>query len=203
MAISTLDHVMQDIVRVGRTVDPALWTPADVLAKLLEEGGELSTAVQIKNGKLPTKTQEDGEEFDECADVINCAVDAVSQVNRDLSPEEIIDRIRDSLVQKNKKWKAGIDKGFQKPTSDDILSKVNFNDTFLGKDKEFIQNFYDLQHALSKFSISEVTKNVLDDHYTTVGVNLIVKDKDGNEFTLKCSLGKFTLDKLFGYGKES
>jgi NTP pyrophosphatase (non-canonical NTP hydrolase) len=112
MAISTLDHVMQDIVRVGRTADPKRWLPSDVLAKLFEEGGELSTAVQIKNGKLPLKSQEDGEEFDECADVINCAIDAVSQVNRDLSPDEIINRIKDSLIRKNKKWKAAIDKGW-------------------------------------------------------------------------------------------
>jgi hypothetical protein len=78
---------------------------------------------------------------------------------------------------------------------------VNDNDSFLEKD--FAQKFYDLKKALSEFSITEVTHSVLDDQHTKVGVNLIVTDKDGQQFALKCSLEKLTLDKLFGYGKES
>jgi NTP pyrophosphatase (non-canonical NTP hydrolase) len=104
-AMSRIGGTLIDIVNIGRLADPVQWTPSDVLAKLGEEAGELSRAVQIKRGKLPSKTQPDGEEFRECADVINCAIDAVSQVNRDLTPEEIIARLQLAMIEKNAKWK--------------------------------------------------------------------------------------------------
>jgi NTP pyrophosphatase (non-canonical NTP hydrolase) len=84
--------------------------PSDVIAKLAEETGELARAIQIKNGKLPSKTQPDGEEIEECADVINCAIDAISQVNRDLSDQELLRRLIVATVKKNKKWASLINK---------------------------------------------------------------------------------------------
>ena len=104
----SLNEIFNNIIALGRTVDPEKWTPSDVLAKLLEEAGELSTAIQIKRGKMPSKTQDDGEEIDECADVINCAIDAISQVNRELSTDEIINKLMNSLIKKNMKWASRI-----------------------------------------------------------------------------------------------
>ena len=101
-----LNDIFAQIIALGRTVDTKRWLPSDVLAKLAEECGELSKAVQIKNGKLPSKTQPDGEEIEECADVINCAIDAISQVNRDLTDEELLRRLIAAMLKKNKKWES-------------------------------------------------------------------------------------------------
>lgn len=106
----TLHDIFSNIIKLGRTVDPNKWLPSDVIAKLAEETGELARAVQIKNGKLPTKTQPDGEEIEECADVINCAIDAISQVNLDLSDEELLNRLMIAMINKTKKWKSVINK---------------------------------------------------------------------------------------------
>lgn len=100
----SLNDMFCQVIDLGRTVDTELWTPSDVIAKLAEETGELARAVQIKNGKLPSKTQPDGEEIEECADVINCAIDAISQVNRDLSSEELLNRLITAMIKKNAKW---------------------------------------------------------------------------------------------------
>lgn len=104
--LSEIKDVLLDTIRIGRTVDTAKWTPSDVIAKLAEETGELARAIQIKNGKLPSKTQPDGEEIEECADVINCAIDAISQVNRNLTNEELLMRLLLAMVKKNKKWES-------------------------------------------------------------------------------------------------
>lgn len=105
-----MENAILSAINIGRTVNPNTWSPADVVSKLFEEGGELSQAIQIKRGMLPTKTQEDGEEIRECADVILCAIDAVSQVNRDLTPEELLSKITEAVILKQQKWQRAIDK---------------------------------------------------------------------------------------------
>lgn len=104
---STFREAFKNIVTIGRTAAPS-WTAADVLAHVLQEAGELSTAIQVKRGALKKNLAED--EFGECADVINCIVDAVSQVNKDKTPEQIVDKLTEALIKKSVKWKGILDR---------------------------------------------------------------------------------------------
>lgn len=104
----TLNEAIGNCVDVGRKVNDSIWTVTDGVSKLFEEGGELSAAIQTKLGKLD-KPYESGDEFDECADVLMCAVDVISRANRDLSKDEIIEGIIKSLNKKTKKWNKIVD----------------------------------------------------------------------------------------------
>lgn len=102
--------VMAEIINIGRIVDPVKWTPANAVAKLFEEGGELSEAVQVVNGDLVKDNKNITAEdvFLEGADVIMCTVDVVSQMNLDLSPDEVIERLMAATMTKLPGWKAKI-----------------------------------------------------------------------------------------------
>lgn len=98
-----MDTLIRDILETGRMVDPKEWQPGDVFFKLGEEMGELAEAVQVKRGKINKTLKED--EFGELADVLNCALDLVNQVNRDLTPDEFMERLHAAMAKKTQKWK--------------------------------------------------------------------------------------------------
>jgi len=102
-----MDKLVRDIIQVGRTIDPKEWEPGDVFFKLGEEMGELAEAVQVKRGKIHKELKED--EFGELADVLNCAIDLVSQVNRNMSPDEFMERLHAAMAKKTTKWKGILD----------------------------------------------------------------------------------------------
>jgi NTP pyrophosphatase (non-canonical NTP hydrolase) len=107
------------IVRIGQKVDPIAWTQQDILSKLFEEGGEFSRAIQIKIGKI-NREQPDYEDFDECADVIICAVDALARANGlhnmlndennciDQQTNLFIKKLAEALSRKSAKWEKKI-----------------------------------------------------------------------------------------------
>lgn len=124
--------VMVEIINTGRIVDPVKWTPAQAVAKLFEEGGELSEAVQVVKGDLIKDKGITAEDiFLEGADVIMCAVDVVSQMNLDLSPEEIIERLMAATMTKLPGWKAKIYKS-KKNREDNSLVGWEYYDPKLG-----------------------------------------------------------------------
>lgn len=102
--------IINEIIQISRSVNNEIWSPSDRIAKLFEEGGELSEAVQIKNGKLKHKERKEDNDFEECADVIQCALDALCSVNLDMSETEIVDKLIYFIKMKNIKWKNAIDK---------------------------------------------------------------------------------------------
>lgn len=97
------DNIIKNIIDIGRTVDPEKWTIQDAISKLFEEGGEFSCAIQTKIGKLK-KDYEEGDDFLECADVIMCAIDTLSQANLDMDRDLLLNKLYDSIANKSKKW---------------------------------------------------------------------------------------------------
>lgn len=114
-----LHNELLKIVRVGQQVDPAAWNQQDIISKLFEEGGEFSRAIQIKVGKI-NREQPDTEDFDECADVIICTIDALARANglHDMENDEnncldeqtnlFIKKLCEALARKRTKWEKKI-----------------------------------------------------------------------------------------------
>ena len=103
-----------NIIDCGREVDPVKWTVADAIAKLAEEAGEFSQAIQTKVGKLK-KNLPPNSDFEEGADVVMCAIDVLSQANLDKTPEEIIEGLTKAIAKKIPKWREKVyEAGFNK-----------------------------------------------------------------------------------------
>jgi hypothetical protein len=102
-----LYSAFHSIIHTGRLVDPQKWTVQDAICKLGEESGELSAAIQTKVGKLD-KPYNENDDFDETADVIMCAVDALSQANLDVPHQLLIAGIIDAIHRKLPKWEEKI-----------------------------------------------------------------------------------------------
>lgn len=95
---------LTDIINYGKTVPQEKWSTSDAVAKLFEEGGELSTAAQIKAGRLPHKEFKPDNDFEESADVILCTLDILCKCNPDMPTEEILENLRLMLIKKSSKW---------------------------------------------------------------------------------------------------
>lgn len=120
-----LERAFNYIIDTGRTVDPTKWVVSDAVAKLFEEGGEFSQAIQTKVGKLKKDLPKNAH-FDECADVIMCTLDTLSQACPELSPAELISRIIEYIHIKVPIWqKKIIEAGYAKndPESRSSLPK--------------------------------------------------------------------------------
>ena len=77
------------------------WQPLSMLARLVEEVGELSRAVNIKHGDKKTKSQEDGREIEkELSDVLFTILAISNALNIDLD-KELNDKINKDL-ERNK-----------------------------------------------------------------------------------------------------
>ncbi|MFM2663380.1 hypothetical protein AAFX24_00375 [Vibrio mediterranei] len=78
------------------------------LQKLVEEVGELSVELQIKDGITPTEKGGSDGVVGEACDVINCAIDvawrALHEQNPDQSSEEVARLIMDICLIKREKW---------------------------------------------------------------------------------------------------
>lgn len=103
-----LPEVFDKILTLGRdSIDIEHWTASEVICKLFEEGGELSTATMIETGKMPHKKLDNPDEvFEEVADVIICALDAATKVYHEkLSGDEIKAKVIAALERKSDKWR--------------------------------------------------------------------------------------------------
>ena len=94
-----------DIINFGKTVDNDVWNTSDAVAKLFEEGGELSQAAMVKSGKLPHKIYKPDNDVEETADVILCALDILGKCNPNVPAEELLEKLRLMLIKKSAKWK--------------------------------------------------------------------------------------------------
>lgn len=99
--------VFGKILNLGRvSMDIEQWTASEVICKLFEEGGELAQAVLIETGKMPHKKLDSPDEvYDEVADVMICALDALAKVyGGTLTDEQIANKVINSLYKKMNKW---------------------------------------------------------------------------------------------------
>ena len=77
------------------------WQPLSMLARLVEEVGELSRAINIKHGDKKSKSQEDGKEIEkELSDVMFTILAISNALNIDLD-KELNDKMKKDL-ERNK-----------------------------------------------------------------------------------------------------
>lgn len=102
----TLLDAFQKIMGLGKeSLDIEQWTASEVLCKLFEEGGELSTAMLIETGKMPHKQLKQPDEvYEEAADVIICVLDALAKIYPDQEDNITINKLLNWLYTKMKKW---------------------------------------------------------------------------------------------------
>jgi len=84
------------------------WSISDVLAKLAEESGEYTEAIQIERGKMPHKEKEPDAAFYEAADVITCLVDGLARTYPNKSPAQLCILLHHAIRKKGKVWADGI-----------------------------------------------------------------------------------------------
>lgn len=101
-----------DTIKLSRELQPIAedmdWSISDVLAKVTEELGEFSEAVQIERGKLKKKKRVLDAPFYEAADVMQCLLDALSRLYPDRSPAQICILVHHALRSKDMKWENGL-----------------------------------------------------------------------------------------------
>lgn len=110
-----MNNLIENILETGRIVDPKKWDAGDVFLKLGEEVGELAEAIQVKRGKINKTLKED--EFGELADVLNCALDLVNQVNLDLTIDEFMEKLYVAMDKKTQKWRGILEEAYSIKTS--------------------------------------------------------------------------------------
>lgn len=80
------------------------WTPADILAKLLEETGEFSAAIQTERGVLNKQREHREHTFEEAADSFICILDALAETHKDISEEKVLQLLEKWIRLKREKW---------------------------------------------------------------------------------------------------
>ena len=103
-----LTTCLYDLIVKSKEVQPLNkdigWTLSDTLAQLLQEAGELSEEIMIRQGKLPHKTPKPNGDFLECADTIICAVDALATQNPTYSAAQLMSQLSWAIDKKSNKW---------------------------------------------------------------------------------------------------
>jgi NTP pyrophosphatase (non-canonical NTP hydrolase) len=100
-----MEKELIDILDFGKTVTPDTWSVQDAVAKLFEEGGELSEAAMTKSGRLKHKIFKPDNDFEETADVLLCALDILGKLNEHMTSAEILEKLRLMLIKKSQKWR--------------------------------------------------------------------------------------------------
>lgn len=103
-----LTSCLYDLIAKSKAVQPLNdaigWNAADTLSQLLQEAGELSEQIMIREGKLPHKEAEPRGDFLESADTIICVVDALSNQNPTHSPAQILVQLAWAIDKKSDIW---------------------------------------------------------------------------------------------------
>lgn len=111
MAEYTTDAIYDTII-LSRQIQPIEekmgWAISDVIAKLFEEAGEFSEAVQIERGMINKKREYDAP-FYEAADSMICIIDALSRLYPSRSPSQICTLLHHALRRKGGIWKNKMD----------------------------------------------------------------------------------------------
>ena len=107
-----MNTAMYDLIIKSRELQPIDeelgWGVGDVLAQLLQEGGEFSEQVMIRAGKLPYKEPEFDGVFLEAADVIVCVIDAVAKMYPNDSPAMVLTKLSNAMNRKGIKWEGKV-----------------------------------------------------------------------------------------------
>ncbi|AVH85403.1 hypothetical protein RsoM2USA_476 [Ralstonia phage RsoM2USA] len=106
----TINQIFKDVLTTSRHVKDNYPFEAK-LAKLTEEHGEFSTAIQIERGHLPHKTASESS-FGEAADMMIVILDVLRSHHSDLDDESIIEEIMVQLGLKNNKWRRVIERNY-------------------------------------------------------------------------------------------
>jgi len=99
---------LYDLIKKSRIVQPLDddlgWSIGDVLSQLLQEAGEFSEQVMIREGKLPHKEPDHDGVLLEAADAINCIVDAVSKQYPNDAPSAVLTKLSNAIDKKGDIW---------------------------------------------------------------------------------------------------
>ena len=91
--------IVDEILKVSRIMPSR--HPFPVLAKLMEETGELAQEINIREGFIVNKEPGKDGIIGECADVLNCVIDILYLYHNDITEEEF-NKIN---LEKLLKWK--------------------------------------------------------------------------------------------------
>ena len=118
----TINEIFKDILTTSRGVNSNYPFEAK-LAKLTEEHGEFSTAVQIERGHLPHKTTNESS-FGEAADMMIVILDVLRSHHSDLDDEAIIEEIMVQLGLKNNKWRRVLQRNYEAEIANELPDNI-------------------------------------------------------------------------------